>query len=367
MHLGCVLLLALVPALRWWPMVSSTDMPLSDEIPYFAAFERVAAGESPYDGSDYLYTPVFAFAGAWSMENLGHDATVALLRGINFLGLAMTIWCALAWFRWTLVQRLVVGSAVMLMAPQVSYSVLFGNLSLAVCGLILSGLVLAPRRPLLAGLLLGVSIVLKPIAPLAVGCLFLRPARAGGRRQMVAGAVAAVVVAVLILIFPYRDGFFDLLSTDRVSRTVSLHRFPKLLGFDISILWVSLPIALAAAALVLRGGLGRSRFLCLALTASVASTPVVWSHTLLLLLPVQALALAVVLDRWRTRRADDAHRLPRWVEPALVLLAVAGLQFASGAGGIDDQGLLLQAVGTAIPALAPFVLLGYVLHHTESF
>jgi hypothetical protein len=366
-HLGCVLLLTLVPVLRWWPMVSSTGMSLSDEIPYFEAFDRVEVERSPYDGTDYIYPSAFAFVGAWSMENLGRDATAALLRGANLLGLAITIWCALAWFAWTLVQRLVAASAFLLLSPQVSFSVLFGNLSPAVCGLILIGLLLAPKRPLVAGLLLGGSVVLKPIAAVAIGCLVLRSARAGGRRQALAGLVAGVVVAVLILAFPYRGDFFDLLSTDRVARTVSLHRFPRLLGFDISALWISVPIAAAAAALVLRGGLGRSRFICLALTASVASTPLVWSHTLLLLLPVQALALAILADRWRTPGTGAVGRLPRWVEPVLVLLAVAGLQFAAGAGGIDDQTLLLQLVGTAIPALAPFVLLGYVLHHTEAF
>lgn len=374
-HLLALLVLVLVPMVRWWPQLSNTGTAFNDEVAYFEAFEQLAVGGSPFDAPDYLYPAVFAYAGRWSLELLGRPATALLLRGWNLLGLAVAVWCSLAWLPWSVRRRLVVGSAFTLLAPQVSYSVVFGNFSLAIAGMVIAGLLLAGRRPVVAGTLLGASVALKPIAPLAVGCLLLRRRRDERVERRLAALLAMVVAAALILSFPYLAELLALLKTGRVANSISLHRFPALFGLELNALWVSAPLALAALAVVLRGGLGEARFLCLALVASIAATPLVWSHTLAILLPLEVLALIVAARRWSARgpaaAAGDGSRtpsvLPPWFEPVMVVLAVAAIQFSSGAGSIDDQSVLLQLVGAGLPALAPLALLGYLLRTTDSF
>jgi len=369
-HAGCVILLALVPAVRWWPTVSETEVAIADEMQYFAAFERVAAGRSPFDEPGYLYPAAFAYAGAWSVEHLGRARTDNLLQAANLLGLALTLWCAAAWLPWSAAQRLLGGTAFILLAPQARYSVGSNNVSLAVAGMIVAGLLLVPRRPLAAGLLLGGSVALKPVAPAALGCLLFARGELGGRRNVVAAGVGIAVAAALVLLLPHSAELLGRVGGRAVLDTVSLHRLPGLFGLGVNLIWVSVLVAVAAVAvLVLRGPLGRGRFLCLATAATVAATPLVRSHTLVLLLPLEVLAVTVAARRWTAASAalPAGRRVGSWVEPVLVLLAVASLQFSVGAGTIHGQGFLLELVGGGVPALAPLALLAYLLATTDRF
>ncbi len=255
-HLGCVLLLAAVPAVRWWSTVSETEELIADEVPYFAAFERVAAGGSPFDEPGYLYPSFFAHLGAWSMEHLGQARTDNLLQAINLLGLAVVVWCAMAWLPWHAGWRWLAGGGFILLAPQVRYSVGSNNISLAVAGMIVGGLLLVPRRPLAAGLLLGGSVALKPVAPAALGCLLFARRDFGGRRNVVAAGVALVVAATLVLAFPGFETLLARVDSRHVLDTVSLHRFPGLLGLDVSLFWVSALALGAPLASLLRPPLG---------------------------------------------------------------------------------------------------------------
>lgn len=368
-HAGCLLVLMLVPLVRWWPMVTENEVPLGDEVAYFNAFDLVAAGESPFLEPDYLYPSVFAYAGAWSVAHLGRQATDGLLAGANLLGLAVAIWCSSAWLPWGAGRRLAAGVAFILLAPQVRYSVEFNNFSLAVAGMVIAGLLLVPRRPLAAGLLLGASVALKPVAPMAVACLPCARREGHARQRVVAAAAAALVAAGLVLPFPHLDALLALTATERVAASISLHRFPKLFGFEIDALWISAPLALAALALVAGRRFGRARLACFAITASIVVTPLVWSHTLVVLLPLEVLALAVAADRWAglRRRPPESALLPPWLEPVLVVLAVAAIQLSAGAGSIGDQHLVLQLFGAGVPAVSPLALLAYLLATTEPF
>lgn len=370
LHVACVLVLALVPVVRWWPTVSETRQPLGDEVEYFAAFDHVVEGRSPFAEDDYLYPSVFAFAGAWSVEHLGRTGTDVLLRAINLLGLAVAIWCSMAWLPWSASRRLLAGVAFILVAPQVSYSVLFNNFSLAVAGMLLGGLLLASRSSLAAGLLLGGSVALKPIAPMAIGCLLFAHREVEERRLRWAAVVAIVAAAAFILPDPHLDELLALTGdTERVAASITLHRFPQLFGYQPNALWISVPLALAALAFVATRRLGRVRLLCFAVTASLAVTPLVWSHTLVALLPVEVLALTVAAHRWQTlrQRPRTSSPLPAWVEPVFVVLAVASIQLSSGAGSIGDRNVVLQLFGAGVPAISPLALLAYLLIMTEEF
>jgi len=216
---------------------------------------------------------------------------------------------------------------------------------------------------------MGGSVALKPVAPAALGCLLFARHDFAKRRNVVAAGFAIFVAATLVLGFPGLDALLARVGSRHVLDTVSLHRFPGLLGLDVNLLWVSAFVIGLALVVVLRGPLGRGRFLCLATVTTIAATPLVRSHTLVVLLPLEVLALTVAFRRWSGARAGvSPGRFARsWMEPALVLLAVASLQFSSGAGTIHGQGFFLELAGGGAPALAPIALLIYLMRTTDRF
>jgi hypothetical protein len=104
--------------------------------------------------------------------------------------------------------------------------------------------------------------------------------------------------------------------------------------------------------------IGPTQCLALAITVTIASTPLVWSHTLVATIPLQVLALLVLHHRW-----SESSRL----EVALVVMAVVAIQAAEGATNIYDQHLLVQWLGVIPPAFAPAGLTAYLFRHTAEF
>ncbi|MDH3283530.1 MAG: hypothetical protein OEQ13_02225 [Acidobacteriota bacterium] len=369
-HVLVVVVLSLVPFLRNGVELVDLGTALPDENPYFMAFDRVAVGDSPFGGTHYLYPSVFAYGGAFVQERLGRGAIAAFMRVANLLGVGMAVWLALSWLPLTIGTRTLAGAAYILVSPPINFGVLLGNASLAVTGLTLAALYMFRSRPVLAGTLLGGGIALKPIAVMAVPALAAYRTGRGRCQQLVAASVAIAVVALLVLCFPYLREFLELASTSRVGRSVTLHRFPGLFGLEVNAFWISVPIALLVLLYLHRHPLGPAHALCLMTTAALAVTPLVWSHTLLLALPLQVLALTVVVSRFAASRSDGAGvavSRRAFYEMAFVLLGIAGIQFARGAGNIGDQGALLQAVAASVPALSPAALTIYVFRTTESF
>ena len=361
-HLLAVVILAALPLVRWGSWLVDLDEPFPDATAYYRAFDKVGNGESPLAGSDFLYPSFFAYLGHGVDGLLGRPWTVALLRAVNLLGLGAAVWCALAWLPRPPPQRLLIGALFVLLAPQVNYSIYMGNLSLAVVGATLWGLSFAWRRPALGGALLGLGIALKPIAPLIVlGLGVGRRGESNGNLRR-AALTAALVAAALFFLFPYRLEFLELLATPRVGWSVTLHKALYLIGLQVSSLWISVPIAVLYLWLLWRRPLARGQFIALSTAAALAATPLVWSHTLLLALPFEVMALWVAWQRFRGGR--DGFDRPNWrpvYEVALVCLAVAALQFAAGFAVLIDQPRSIQAAATSIPALAPWFLAAYLL------
>lgn len=376
-HALAVGLLVAVLALRFAPATASPD-PLPDEVNYFKAFRWVARGESPYLEGAYLYPPVLAVLGGRALESFGQGPVLAAIRIANLLGAAVAAWCATAWLPWRWRGRLALAAAVLCLSPAVRFGYLWGNLSLAVAGMVLLGLLAWRRAPLLSGLLLGASIGVKPVAPAAVVVLAAhRPAdprdtdgrpepeaAASGdafrRRKWIAGAVAAAVAAALLLAFPHLGEMRAVAGRDLVSSSVSLHRLPSLLGLDLHPLWLWSAATLAAALLARGRPLGPAQLTAWASATTLAATPMVWPHTLVLSLPVQVLALEVAW--WRLREGAGGRR--RVYELIVVGLAVAGLELSRGATAISDQPRLIQA-GALLPALALPALAVYLVLRTD--
>ncbi len=360
-HLAAIAALALVMLLRWWGPLSDPS-PHLDERSYFTAFERIAAGQSPYFETSYAYPPVFAIAGSWAVEQVGERPVLGALRGANLLGLALALWCSMAWLPGPWRLRLLGGGLFLLVAPAVRFGVLWGNLSLAVAGMLIFALLIWRRAPLTSGLVLGASIALKPLAPGAVLALLAHRPVAKGHRHWIAASVAMTVAAGLVLAFPYLDDLRTLAAGDLVSRSVSPHRIVHLLGLRVHAIWVTVALAVAVVVVARWRPLGRLQLLCLALAAALATSPLVWHHTLLLALPLQIVALQLAYGRFQVA-SPSSRRRAGW-ELSMVALAAAAILAAEGATGIYDYPVVLQLFGALPPTLAPALLAGYVIRLT---
>ncbi|MEZ5312141.1 MAG: glycosyltransferase 87 family protein [Thermoanaerobaculia bacterium] len=101
----------------------------------------------------------------------------------------------------------------------------FGNLSFAVGGLILLALLLEERSPVTTGVLLGASLLVKPLAPAAVLTLLFDRTRPG-RWHWLAATVAVLFAGLPLLADPELAAFVTKGSSVwAIDRTVSLHRF----------------------------------------------------------------------------------------------------------------------------------------------
>ena len=187
---------ALAIALRFrGPLFSSA--PNTDERVYLRAFRAVAAGTSPYgraaDQLDFYYPPPFARFGAAALAALGplgDIPLVALLRAANVAGLVAALWISVRLApltdRWRLAA---VVAYVALAPPALRHGLGAGNLSFAVVGSILLAFWFWPKAPTASGLLLGLGVLVKPIAPAGIALLALHWPKRAGRRHRLTAAV----------------------------------------------------------------------------------------------------------------------------------------------------------------------------------
>ena len=367
-HLLAIVLLMLVATLRWWHNTLA-PIPQNDETIYFDAFEAVARGDSPYTPTGYLTFSFLAYAGGWAIEHLGRLPTLVLLRLANFSGMALAVWFSAAWIPWTWRRRLLATSAYVALAPVISFGIVLGNLSMAMAGMLIPALMLWPRVPATSGFLMGLSVAMKPVAPGAIVTLASHRPSPATRRHLITAGIAAVIIGLIVLVPPHLS---EMLSKDvwpRLGRSVSPHRFAYLLGLQGSVPFISAGIALLAVFIARRRPISQTRCLALALTITLATTPLVWSHTLLVALPTQVLALLILHHRWTHRAQLEADGKPGSpgirVEVTLILLAVAALQVAEGATNIYDQHLLIQWLGSITPVISPAALTAYIFRHTQ--
>lgn len=349
-------------AIRFYPALGSVE-PLGDELAQERAFQQESAGHSPYVDGTYVYPPSLLRIGA-ALRQLPLASPFLPLRSLALLGLAIVLWSATAWLTARPWQRLGLAISYALLAPGVRQGVELGNLSFAVGGMIVLALLLWDRTPIASGLLFGASLLFKPLAPAALVALFFHRPATGHRHQVAVGV--AIAAALPLLADPELGAFLRYGSHSFVvERTVSLHRFFSLAGLPGAASALTLLLLAAVAAVARRFVRDRDQLLAVALAGCVMVTPVVWNHTLVMTLPLQAMALALAISRLREAAPPD-RRWRGW-ELAGIALAVAALTFAEGATGIDDRGVALQIFATLPPALAPALLAAYVLRwHARS-
>jgi hypothetical protein len=356
-HAAAVALLLAVCVLRWWPHLVA-DYPVNDELSYVRGARLAAAGESPYSGGGYLYPPGPAIAGALAIERFGLVPTLRAARLANYLGLAVVAWIAVGFLPAGPLCRWLAAAAILALSPAVRFGVAFANLSLAVGALLVLGVILWPRHALAAAGLLGASLAIKPLAPGALAVIALHRGAAPARHRLLTVGTAVAVAFALVLPLPWSGDMlrFAAAGLEPLGRSASLHRIAFLLGWTRWTPLLSLALLLPVAAIARRRDLRHEEILALSLAASVTLTPVVWSHTLVLTLPLQVMA---AVRAWRRRHHHG--RVRPSLEIALVALGVAALQLAEGATGIDDRAVAAQVAGVLPPATAPLLLALYLI------
>jgi uncharacterized membrane protein len=302
-------------------------------------------------------------AGAW---------LVTLVNLVCAVGLAAAaLWWLFArcprWFSWLVVIALIGWGAL-------AGAIWWKQLNLLVLALALVGFVVAARRPWTAGVLIGLSIALKPLALLLpVFLLFHRETR---RTAIVAiGAAAGFTLAGLVVIalgggsvspFDYYRTFddrtVDNFACNRVnaSPTGFACRIMGIENFDVTRFLVLCGIAVLVALVLglLRGTKGTSLIVfAWACLLSPMASPLEWAHYSVMLAPM-FVVLAAQAWKERTRLELWFGLLVAYVLSQVVWNPARSLpaQFESGAESLDDVYRTMAVGGMAQIVLAAVAL-----------
>jgi hypothetical protein len=342
---------------------------------YQAAIDLVLSGRSPYEHRLYPYPPTLAVLGAWVSRLWGEETFRTVFRLFNILGGCAAIWGSLLITNWSLRLRLCLGAFGVLTVPTFLEGLNFDNVSTLVSGAAISGLVLWHRLPVAAGIFLGLSLALKPIALLAFFLLLFHRPLYPQKRHILAVGIAAVTTGLFLAIRPLL--FLSAFRHPNVIKTmqdwslsqinISLYRLLVDFGLNLSPFLVLMIILMIGIVLIRIRPLDPDRLACLACAASLLSIPVVWEHTLLLALPIQTFSFAVAVRRALAFRKSypPPVRDPKLQRPLVHLLLVsAGIitVFEGGRYGVLGKGVpWLHGVMLLIPTSAIVLLTGYVL------
>lgn len=344
-----VLLLLVVTGLwRWGEVVTHADV-LPDERSYVAASRHLAEGGSAYEEPTYVYPSLLARAVRRTSSLVGEIQTLQILRGLSLGGTVLLVTLALALVEWPWPLRALAGMAYVTCAPAVRIATDLGNIAGLSGSLALVALVCWQRRPVLSGAALGMGLALKPIAPLAPLALAFHRSSAPIRQQWLAAGSCAAVGALTLLpdIHRVSEAFANSARPGSVYN-FSLHRILEGLGIPIPAAAV---FVLTAASLVLflrSRELDRQALLIVAIGFSIASLPILWAHSLLLLLPAQLLAVDRAVRTLIIGRLAETDR-----QRFLAMLALAAVVAS----------LLPHAVGTVdgLPGWSVPIILAYPL------
>lgn len=358
------LALLAVCELRWYSQLTISSLQI-DERSYFAAFEAVTSGRSPYEARSYLYPPLLATLGAEAVARCGERATSLTLRHLNLVAAALLAWLASRFLATRLAFRFFAAAAAVAVLPGFAAAIVRGNLSPLAAALALAGWLLWPKRALIGGALLALSLFVKPMAilvPLVLLVGRLPDPAESRQRQWTLLSMAASAVLLLIPGLRHLEGLASQVGGGKPEalRVASLHRVLDGLGWRLPAGVIALVIALVTAIVLRRRPLTPRRLGFVAWTASLLALPIVWDHTLLLALPVVAASLRLAGARWLAR--DRVQPRPKPGEAWLVGLATTSVALANGFGAIETLPTWLNALLVAIPTLSPLVLTLFLIY-----
>jgi hypothetical protein len=347
----------LIPLVLWtffsWRELVLSPAPRVDERIFLGAIAAVERGESPYAAPVFNYPPPFAVLGARLDRALGEQRFLLSLRLLGVLGASVVAFLAVRRTRWPRSIQLVVAGAIAGFSAPFGAALGQGNVAPFIEGLALAALAWVESAPLLAGVLLGTSVVLKPLAAALVPLLAVYRGSTRPAAPRLAAVVAAGTAVVLLLLLgaQYLAGMLTrgttIFSSDH---NLSLSRIASYVGVELPAGWVFAAVVLLAGGWILRRRPKRLAFDAVATTAAVLSLPMVWPHTLALTFGTQCRALERGFARGRT---DRRARLLL----VLAIAAVASIDGSAGGGAfpVDWPGPLKSAIAT-IPLAAMLLL-----------
>ena len=333
----------------------------SDLAGYLRAFDSYAAGGDPYDDPDFLYTPVFVVVGNVAYQALGPRAFVLAFRAAALLGVWVLVWLSLRPVRWPWPAELI-AAALVVPSGLTDNGIHCANLTLLLAPLLAVGLLIGERHPLLGGTLAGSVNAIKPlgVTALAVAATSERGASARRAQLLAAGAAAAAIAFWLLLVG--RHLLPEMLSRahgkPEQGHHLSIHRALYQLGIHVPAVAVFVVVTALGCAIAWRYARTVEERTAIGLAFSAMALPVVNPNTLLMSLPIQALAL----DRAAARWGPASQRTWRTVaEPAIVGAAVAGIHGALGTVAFHDLPWPIGGLVTLIPHLEIGFLTLYAL------
>lgn len=346
---GFVLALALALALRYYDFVRR-PVPLLDERVYVNAARAIERGASPYD-SEFLYLPAFAWLVAFLIRTFGETTFLAGLRVLNIVAAAAFAWFGSRTSNFRELPRGMLAVAFLLLSPAVGSSISTGNPTFLVGIALYAALELAGRRPIAAGSLIGVTLLVKPLAPGLIA--WLAGCRQSGRAWGFRCAVAAGLIGGLGL-FPltWLQGLLHQVPPIHSGEhNASVYQLLEMSGWRIPP-----PIFVLGVCLM---GFVLARFrerrpedqLFWSVPVMLLAAPLLWNHTLCLTWPLQAAALGLA---WRRRQ------IARFELPA-VLLGIVLMAVWHGIHGLPSDAHIARLFFTAAPALTPIALAAYWL------
>jgi hypothetical protein len=360
-----VVLLVVTAIWRWSPIVA-TDLPLPDERVYLRAADHVAAGESPYAEPGYLYPPPLAYALASPASAIGAIGAIDSLRILRFLSLAgivVSVWLSARLVHWHPALVAGLSAAFVATAPPVDNATSLGNVGGAANGLVLTGLLCWHARPVSSGISIGAGLVLKPIAPLAPLLILAHRPRTKSTRPVTAALVTITAAAALLA--PSGTQLVDFLGNARGHANpynFSLHKLLADLGLELPPLAVSATVATLAIVILRRATVSRTSLLAIVIGTNLLALPILWAHMLLLLLPVQFLALDACARAFARQPGAGHH--PRSTV-ALASVAVAATLLAHAVGTTYDLPAWAALIARAVPMCSIAFLTWFVVIDLE--
>ena len=330
---------------------------LPDDEAYRCAARALTRGESPYVCERYIYPPLLAQLEAAAARGLSETGVQGAMRALNvgasvWLALfAVTFWTEDRW------RRALAAAALLWWSPNFGDALYNGNLGPLVCALALWGLSRWRVQPLAAGLMLGLSLALKPLGPAAWLLLVGHRPESGGRApQLKAAATAAITAGVLS--WPGRALLPELAARvqghPEALHNVSLQRVAHLLGLSFAPHWQFLVVCAIALLFVRRNPHSLASLMHIGCASVIVSQPIVWGHTMVIMYPTLAAAI--------TRATRAAGSTPR--EHLLRVMCVClGCLCVAQCGMFGDLAYAIAGPWGAVVAATPLgltlVLAGY--------
>lgn len=336
------------------------ERPQHDLATYLRAFDLVEAGGSPYADSGYLYTPAFAVAGNALYRWMGAGAFILAFRFGLLLGVWILVWISLRPVRWPWPAEL--GAALLLVwSTLLDNGIHCANATPLLAGWLAAALLLARRQPVIGGLLAGTLNGWKPFGVTALAAFAVpergRPLRRGPLLAVV--AACAAIAAWQLVGWRYLPSMLSRLGgIPEQGHHLSIHAALFQLGIHVPAVVLFLAVSLLGCGLVYLRATGDDHRLAVGMAFSAMALPVVNPNTLLMSVPLQALAL----DRAVTRlRAPGGQRRRAAGELAIVVAATVGIHGALGTVIQHDLPLALGGLLRLVPHLEIALLAVYTL------